>query len=444
MENAKCLKRSVSCIVLCILMVVSTSLVCSQSTPVYGDVSYELYINNLKVDLGQDLIEFENEFLVPVRAIAEYVGLNVEWNSTTQQITFYSDTDNLKMVIDSKEYTFNNSKGIMEVAPTVVDQRTFVPLLFVMQAFGGTFSVDRVNGTINAYYHVPVPVSDMIIYNNSIVINKFECSKKLTRAEFARFLVKSFKLDERDVGNYTGFSWPYIDVPTDHEYYNDIYLICKAGYFQGYPDGAFSPNGSLTKAEYAVVILRALGYENTRNEVVISDLQPNFWAYNWVQTAVDAGLMSLTEDYRFEPNSIMTLEVTGQLSAQITPGDATNKRITWTSSDETVAVVDKTGHVTGISEGNAIISATTADGNIVRTCNVKVTNNLMGDLNADGSVNSTDLVLMKRYIMGIVTDLPADDDIYVSDVNSDKSVDSTDLTILKRYILKIINEFPIN
>lgn len=43
----------------------------------------------------------------------------------------------------------------------------------------------------------------------------------------------------------------------------------------------------------------------------------------------------------------------------IRPEDATNKTVTWTSSDENIAIVDNNGFVTGISEGTATITAKT-------------------------------------------------------------------------------------
>lgn len=53
---------------------------------------------------------------------------------------------------------------------------------------------------------------------------------------------------------------------------------------------------------------------------------------------------------------------TTQLTATVTPADATNKKVTWTSSDEAVATVDSTGLVTGVAAGTATITATAQDG----------------------------------------------------------------------------------
>lgn len=55
----------------------------------------------------------------------------------------------------------------------------------------------------------------------------------------------------------------------------------------------------------------------------------------------------------------------------ITPENATNKTIIWSSDNENVAKVED-GKVTAISEGTATITATTVDGNHVATCDVTV------------------------------------------------------------------------
>jgi xyloglucan-specific exo-beta-1,4-glucanase len=48
----------------------------------------------------------------------------------------------------------------------------------------------------------------------------------------------------------------------------------------------------------------------------------------------------------------------GQLTATVAPGNATNKTVTWTSSNPGVATVSAIGQVTGISDGTATITAT--------------------------------------------------------------------------------------
>ena len=64
---------------------------------------------------------------------------------------------------------------------------------------------------------------------------------------------------------------------------------------------------------------------------------------------------------------------TETLIATITPSDATNKSVTWTSSNTSVATVDANGKVTAVGGGSATITVKTVDGNKTATCTVTVT-----------------------------------------------------------------------
>lgn len=64
-----------------------------------------------------------------------------------------------------------------------------------------------------------------------------------------------------------------------------------------------------------------------------------------------------------------------QLVVAFTPANASNKTITWSSSDPNVATVDSSGNVKAISAGSAIIKATAADGGYTDTATIEVTSN---------------------------------------------------------------------
>ena len=61
-----------------------------------------------------------------------------------------------------------------------------------------------------------------------------------------------------------------------------------------------------------------------------------------------------------------------QLIAAITPNNATNKGLNWSSSDPSVATVDANGRVTGLKDGTATITVTTSDGSFVASCVVTI------------------------------------------------------------------------
>ena len=63
---------------------------------------------------------------------------------------------------------------------------------------------------------------------------------------------------------------------------------------------------------------------------------------------------------------------TVSLTATVKPDDATDKSVTWSSSNTSVATVSSTGVVTAKSAGSAIITVTTKDGSKTATCSVTV------------------------------------------------------------------------
>ena len=63
---------------------------------------------------------------------------------------------------------------------------------------------------------------------------------------------------------------------------------------------------------------------------------------------------------------------TAQLNATVLPSNATNKDVTWESSNTSVATVDASGLVTAVGAGTATITVTTQDGNHTDTCTVTV------------------------------------------------------------------------
>ena len=91
--------------------------------------------------------------------------------------------------------------------------------------------------------------------------------------------------------------------------------------------------------------------------------------------------------------SSITLDVGGNqtLTATVTPEDATNKKVRWSSDNEDVATVSEDGVVTAVAGGTAVITATTHDGLFTATCTVTVNApatapNIITDTLPDGKV----------------------------------------------------------
>lgn len=98
-------------------------------------------------------------------------------------------------------------------------------------------------------------------------------------------------------------------------------------------------------------------------------------------TTKDGGFTATCEVTVYQPvNNIvldsetLTLEIGDEhtLTVTVTPSDADDKTITWTSSNESVATVDRDGKVVAVGAGKASVTVTTADGELDATCAVTV------------------------------------------------------------------------
>ena len=106
-----------------------------------------------------------------------------------------------------------------------------------------------------------------------------------------------------------------------------------------------------------------------------------------------AGDVTVTAQFEKEVTSVSlnknTLELyAGQsetLIATVTPDDATNQNVTWSSDNEAVATVDNSGKVTAVTAGEANITVKTEDGNYTASCKVQVRK--LATVEASGSTN---------------------------------------------------------
>ncbi|MDL2222034.1 Ig-like domain-containing protein [Parabacteroides sp. OttesenSCG-928-N08] len=115
-----------------------------------------------------------------------------------------------------------------------------------------------------------------------------------------------------------------------------------------------------------------------------------------------------------------------QLTANIQPENASNRAVSWKSSNSSVATVDNSGKVTGVSVGTATITVTTEDGNHTATCTVTVTARAVEGV----SFNKTELSLLvgatEKLTITIFPENATNKEVTWSSLNSSiASVDQT-------------------
>ena len=124
-----------------------------------------------------------------------------------------------------------------------------------------------------------------------------------------------------------------------------------------------SNNTSIAKVENGIVTAVSAG--NATITVTTEDGNHTATCEVTVTVPVTGVMLSQTE-------LSLVKGATATLSAMVVPADATNKKVTWRSSNTSIATVEN-GIVTAVSAGNATITVTTEDGNHTATCEVTVT-----------------------------------------------------------------------
>lgn len=73
---------------------------------------------------------------VPIRFIAEELGFDVKWDSKTKKVTMTDGKSTVELTIGSKTMLVNDKKVTLDAPAEIKDQRTFVPLRAIAEAFG--------------------------------------------------------------------------------------------------------------------------------------------------------------------------------------------------------------------------------------------------------------------------------------------------------------------
>ena len=86
----------------------------------------------------------------------------------------------------------------------------------------------------------------------------------------------------------------------------EIEFLMEKGWIDGYPDGTFKPNASLTRAHAAKILSNFLGLTHTIEPIHFKDVPSSFWGHDSVILVAQHKLMNGTGSDQFSPNKNMT------------------------------------------------------------------------------------------------------------------------------------------
>jgi uncharacterized repeat protein (TIGR02543 family) len=144
------------------------------------------------------------------------------------------------------------------------------------------------------------------------------------------------------------------------------------------PNNATNKNVTWESSNTAVATVNSSGRVSAIAEgtatITVKTVDGNKTATCTVTVVAGSSSVAVTSVSLNKATAALTVGATEQLTATINPGNATNKNVTWSSSNTAVATVNSSsGLVTARAVGSAIITVKTADGNKTATCTVTVT-----------------------------------------------------------------------
>ncbi|MBE1556436.1 S-layer homology domain-containing protein [Sporosarcina limicola] len=146
----------------------------------------------------------------------------------------------------------------------------------------------------------------------------FKPNKNITRQDAAKLLALSLGLDTVNVKN-PGFK----DVSKTSPNYGYIAALVEAGIISGYEDNTFKPDGSLSRAQMAKIIV--LGFEFVEKGSVklpFSDINAKQWHVEYVRTLYSKKITTGTTPTKFSPNALVTR---GQMASFVFRSEAITK-----------------------------------------------------------------------------------------------------------------------
>ena len=125
---------------------------------------------------------------------------------------------------------------------------------------------------------------------------EFQPNRDMTRAEVAQMfynllLEQNVPITER-----------FPDEPLTAWHEKAVHTMASLGIIQGYPDGSFRPEGSVTRAEFVVFAARFAKTLPQAEHLAFHDVPETHWAYEHINAAVQFGWITGYSDGSFQPS----------------------------------------------------------------------------------------------------------------------------------------------
>lgn len=96
------------------------------------------------------------------------------------------------------------------------------------------------------------------------------------------------------------------DLPKSHMFYDEINYLIERNVLNGYPDGTMHPDSGVTRAEAVMMIGRLKGFDGKQQNTIFSDVPSSHKASGYIAAAAKAKLINGYPDGTYRPNNTIT------------------------------------------------------------------------------------------------------------------------------------------
>ncbi|SHK42004.1 copper amine oxidase N-terminal domain-containing protein [Desulforamulus aeronauticus] len=115
----------------------------------FGEISnIKLIVNGKQIVSQEQPRVITGRTVVPLRAIAEALGTEVEWDDVNQSIKITKDNKEIKLFLNKSSAIIDGQNIVIDSPPIIINGVTFLPLRFLSEALGAEVKWNAENNTV--------------------------------------------------------------------------------------------------------------------------------------------------------------------------------------------------------------------------------------------------------------------------------------------------------
>ena len=186
-------------------------------TYVFADeIPITIWINGEKVESEVDPVTENDRTLVPLRAIFEAMGAEVSWDDASQTAKVAADGITIQVVIDDVVMKKNGEDVILDVPARLINDRTMVPVRAISEGIGADVDWNEEEQKVLITYQkqedqkADEPYDTMKVIGRRVQQNEIEGYKVVWYES-----VDTVRLPIKDVDGNIAVSYTHLTLPTN-------------------------------------------------------------------------------------------------------------------------------------------------------------------------------------------------------------------------------------